>query len=67
MAERFFRAGARVMIAGRRNADADAQAIGCRFIRTDVAIEDDVRRLVSETVRAFGQIDVPVQSDDTFA
>lgn len=55
------------MIAGRRNADADAQAIGCRFIRTDVAIEDDVRRLVSETVRAFGQIDVPVQSDDTFA
>src|SRR2546426_348564 len=36
-AERFARAGARVVIAGRRDGQALAAAIGCVFVRTDYA------------------------------
>lgn len=65
-AERFVRAGASVVIAGRRDGKALASQIGCMFVRTDVAREDDVRHLVEQSVRRFGRIDTLVNSAGTF-
>lgn len=52
---------AKVVIAGRRQAEgtALAQQIGppARFMRCDVLVEPDVQRLVGETCEEFGRID----------
>lgn len=65
MARRFLGEGAAVVI-GDLNADAGAKAVAelgahadrLRFVRTDVAVEDDVASLVSAAVEAFGRLDV---------
>jgi NAD(P)-dependent dehydrogenase (short-subunit alcohol dehydrogenase family) len=66
-AERFAEEGARVVIAARREAEGNAiaasindGAIGgeARFIRTDVAREDDVEAMIAKTIAAFGRLDV---------
>lgn len=61
----FARAGARVVVAGRRAAEgaavvAEIKAAGgeARFVRADVAQETDNADLVNETVAAFGRLDI---------
>ena len=60
-AERFAEEGATVVVAGRREAEGEAvvKALGSRahFVRTDVAREDDVRRLIGFAVDRFGRLD----------
>jgi NAD(P)-dependent dehydrogenase (short-subunit alcohol dehydrogenase family) len=64
-AQAFARAGAKVVLSGRREkeglavAEEITKAGGtARFVRADVAVEADVKSLVAETVRAFGRLDV---------
>lgn len=61
----FAKAGAKVVISGRREAEgksvvAEIEAAGgtARFVRADVAIEADVKNLVDQTVAAFGRLDI---------
>jgi NAD(P)-dependent dehydrogenase (short-subunit alcohol dehydrogenase family) len=60
-AELFVAEGATVILAGRREAEGEAaaRALGTRaqFVRTDVAREDDVRRLVGAAVDRHGRLD----------
>ena len=60
-AEIFVAEGAKIVIAGRRSAEGDALArrLGpaCLFRRTDVTVEDDIRKLINEAVDKFGRID----------
>ena len=69
IAERFARAGARVMIAdvndarGAEVAEAAAAAGGeARFVHCDVAFTADMDGLVDQTVRAFGGVDILVNN-----
>jgi NAD(P)-dependent dehydrogenase (short-subunit alcohol dehydrogenase family) len=61
-AERFVEEGARVVLSGRRDAEGEAiaRALGPRaaFVRADVSLEDDVRRLIEWTVERHGRLDV---------
>src|SRR5450755_3872354 len=61
----FAKAGAKVVLSGRRAAEGEAvvaeiAAAGgtARFIRADVAVEKDVKNLVEQTVAAFGRLDI---------
>jgi NAD(P)-dependent dehydrogenase (short-subunit alcohol dehydrogenase family) len=61
----FAKAGAKVVISGRREAEgkavvAEIEAAGgtARFVRADVAVEADVKNLVEQTVTAFGRLDI---------
>ena len=61
----FAKAGAKVVLSGRREAEGKAvvkeiEAAGgtARFVRADVAIEADVKNLVEQTVAAFGRLDI---------
>lgn len=61
----FARTGAKVVAAGRREAEgaalaAELKALGAEalFVRTDVAVEADVQALVEKTLAAFGRLDV---------
>ena len=60
-AQRLVAEGARVVLAGRRAAAGEALAArlgeATSFVRTDVTVEDDVRRLVAHAVERFGRID----------
>ena len=60
-AEMFVTEGARIVIAGRRVAEGEALAkklgSACRFRRTDVTIEEEMRGLIGEAVATFGRID----------
>jgi NAD(P)-dependent dehydrogenase (short-subunit alcohol dehydrogenase family) len=68
----FAKEGATVVAAGRREAEgkaleAELRALGAQaaFINADVRHEDDVRRLVDETVARFGRLDVAVNNAGT--
>jgi NAD(P)-dependent dehydrogenase (short-subunit alcohol dehydrogenase family) len=68
----FAREGATVVAAGRREAEGNAleaelRALGAQaaFIKADVRHEEDVRRLVDETVARFGRLDVAVNNAGT--
>ena len=61
----FAKAGAKVVLSGRRNAEGEAvvkeiAAAGgtARFVRADVSVEADVQNLVEQTVAAFGRLDI---------
>jgi len=61
----FAKAGAKVVLSGRREAEgkavvAEIEKVGgtARFVRADVAIEADVKNLVEQAVAAFGRLDV---------
>ncbi|WP_025898095.1 SDR family NAD(P)-dependent oxidoreductase [Sneathiella glossodoripedis] len=60
--ELFIKEGATVVFAGRRKGDGEkiASSLGpnAHFIQTDVAVEADVKALISETASKFGKIDV---------
>ena len=65
----FAKDGARLVVSGRREAEgkaleAELRRLGAEasFIRADVSREDDVRKLVDQTVGRFGRIDGAVNS-----
>jgi NAD(P)-dependent dehydrogenase (short-subunit alcohol dehydrogenase family) len=68
----FAKEGATVVAAGRREAEgkaleAELRALGAQaaFIKADVRHEDEVRRLVDETIARFGRLDVAVNNAGT--
>jgi NAD(P)-dependent dehydrogenase (short-subunit alcohol dehydrogenase family) len=68
----FARQGATVIVSGRREAEgraleAELRGLGAEaaFIAADVRHEDDVRRLVDDTVAQFGRLDVAVNNAGT--
>jgi 3-oxoacyl-[acyl-carrier protein] reductase len=67
-AARFVRAGAKVVIVGRTQADLDRAVAGfetpaaARAVQADMMREADVGRLVDEAVRAFGGLDIVVNN-----
>ncbi len=70
----FARDGAKVVVAGRREAEgaevvAEIKAAGGEvlFVRTDVAREDDVKALVDKTVSTYGRLDFAFNNAGIFA
>ena len=68
----FARAGAQIIVSGRRDDVGVALAKELRdlgadadFVRADVRHEDDVQALVRETVERFGRLDVAVNNAGT--
>jgi NAD(P)-dependent dehydrogenase (short-subunit alcohol dehydrogenase family) len=71
-AQAFAKEGARVVISGRRQAqgqalEAELRGLGAEaaFIAADVRHEDDIRRLVDQTITRFGRLDVAVNNAGT--
>ncbi|MFJ9031011.1 SDR family NAD(P)-dependent oxidoreductase [Streptomyces sp. NPDC102274] len=69
IADVFVRAGAHVVLAGRREAEgkAVAESLGgtAGFIRADVSAEEDVEALVTRTVERHGRLDIMVNNAGT--
>src|SRR4029077_8788449 len=68
----FAQEGANVVVSGRREKEgqelaAELQALGAEaiFVRTDVRNDDDVRKLVDQTVNRFGRLDIAVNNAGT--
>jgi NAD(P)-dependent dehydrogenase (short-subunit alcohol dehydrogenase family) len=68
----FAQEGAKVVVSGRREKEgqelaAEPQALGAEaiFVRTDVRNDDDVRKLVDQTVNRFGRLDIAVNNAGT--
>jgi NAD(P)-dependent dehydrogenase (short-subunit alcohol dehydrogenase family) len=68
----FAKAGARVVVSGRRDAEgqaleAELRGLGAEaaFIKADVRHEDDVRALVDQTVARFGRLDAAINNAGT--
>jgi len=68
----FAKEGARLVVSGRREAEGKAletelHGLGAEavFMKADVRHEDDVRRLVEQTVARFGRLDVAVNTAGT--
>ena len=68
----FAKEGARLVVSGRREAEgkaleAELHGLGAEavFMKADVRHEDDVRRLVDQTVARFGRLDVAVNTAGT--
>jgi NAD(P)-dependent dehydrogenase (short-subunit alcohol dehydrogenase family) len=68
----FAQKGARVVVSGRRDKEgqalaAELQALGAEaiFVRTDVRNDDDVRKLVDQTINRFGRLDIAVNNAGT--
>jgi NAD(P)-dependent dehydrogenase (short-subunit alcohol dehydrogenase family) len=68
----FARAGAHVVVSGRRDeagqalaAELNALSGSAEYIRADVRHDDDVRSLVDQTVARFGRLDVAVNNAGT--
>lgn len=57
-ARRFAAAGAVVVIADLTDQSVFAKELGGLFVRTDVSNEEDVRRLMEETVKTYGRLDI---------
>ena len=57
-AELFVEEGARVVFTGRRKAEGEALAkrlgASARFVQADATLEDDWKRVIAETAKAFG-------------
>ena len=60
VASSFCQAGAQVVIAGRRDASADASAFGARFLRCDMTSEQEVVDTLDATISKYGLLDVLV-------
>jgi NAD(P)-dependent dehydrogenase (short-subunit alcohol dehydrogenase family) len=65
-AQRFAAEGARVVLAGRREDEGEALAVGigdgADFVRTDVSVESDVEALIGHAVGRYGRLDVMVNN-----
>jgi NAD(P)-dependent dehydrogenase (short-subunit alcohol dehydrogenase family) len=64
IAEVFVAEGAKVVVAGRRTSEGASleQRLGVSFIRTDVAVEADVKAMVDHTMQRFGGVDILVNN-----
>ena len=60
-AELFVEEGAKVVFTGRRKQEGDALAAklggSARFLQADATLEDDWKRVIGETTKAFGRLD----------
>jgi NAD(P)-dependent dehydrogenase (short-subunit alcohol dehydrogenase family) len=60
-AELFVQEGAKVVFTGRRKPEGDALAAklggNARFLQADATLEDDWKRVIGETTKAFGRLD----------
>jgi len=68
----FARAGARVVVAGRREQEGrklenELRELGAEaeFVKSDVRFDDDVRVLIDKTVARFGRLDVAINNAGT--
>ena len=61
-AERMLKAGAKVVISGRKDGSDIAKKIGAHFIQCDVSDEASVKNLIEQSVEHFGQIDIMVNN-----
>ena len=68
----FARAGAQVVVSGRRDAagetlagELNALSGSAQYIHADVRYEEDVRRLIDQVVARFGRLDVAVNNAGT--
>jgi NAD(P)-dependent dehydrogenase (short-subunit alcohol dehydrogenase family) len=68
----FARAGAHIVVSGRRDeagqalaAELNALSGSAHYIRADVRHDDDVRSLIDQTVERFGRLDVAVNNAGT--
>src|SRR6202140_4428759 len=68
----FAQEGARIVVSGRRDKEgqvlvAELQGLGAEaiFVLTDVRKDEDVRKLVDQTVKRFGRLDVAVNNAGT--
>jgi NAD(P)-dependent dehydrogenase (short-subunit alcohol dehydrogenase family) len=68
----FAKEGARLVVSGRREdagralaAELSGLGVEAEFIKADVRHDDDVRRLVDQTVARFGRLDVAVNNAGT--
>jgi NAD(P)-dependent dehydrogenase (short-subunit alcohol dehydrogenase family) len=68
----FARAGARVVVSGRREQEGkklekELRELGAEveFVKTDVRHDDDVRALIDKTVARFGRLDIAVNNAGT--
>jgi NAD(P)-dependent dehydrogenase (short-subunit alcohol dehydrogenase family) len=68
----FARAGARIVVSGRRNEPGEAiekelRALGAEaeFVKADVRHESDVQALIDKTVARFGRLDIAVNNAGT--
>jgi 2-dehydro-3-deoxy-D-gluconate 5-dehydrogenase len=73
IAYRLAEAGAKVVITGRdldegKKAEEDLTTFGykVKFIKVDVSLEEEVKVLVSESIKAFGQINILVNNAGIF-
>lgn len=68
IATRFIEEGAKVMIADTETeaGKATARRLGACFVTTDISQKRDAERAVSETVAAFGTLDILVQNAGIF-
>ncbi|MDQ4139527.1 MAG: SDR family oxidoreductase, partial [Bacteroidota bacterium] len=65
----FGEAGAKVVISGRDTAklkttayELEQKNIICRAVQSDVSLEADAQKLVSETIREFGRLDILINN-----
>lgn len=65
----FSREGAKVVICGRRTDEGEAVTAEIReaggeaiFVRTDVSIESDIVRLVEQTLKTYGRLDIAINN-----
>jgi NAD(P)-dependent dehydrogenase (short-subunit alcohol dehydrogenase family) len=61
-AQRFAKAGAKVVIGDLQDATELARDISCIFVKTDVAIETQVEALMETAVKEYGALDVVVNN-----
>ena len=61
-AERFIAAGAKVVIAGRKDGTEVAEKIGATFVQCDVSSEESVAALMEAAQSAYGNIDIIVNN-----
>ena len=60
--ERFVKAGAKVVMADISDTTVLAKELGCLFIKTDVSKEEDVKNLMEQTHKVYGEIDVLINN-----
>lgn len=65
-AMRFARAGAKVIVANRRDASSLAAEIGGIYVKTDVSQENQVHHLMQESMATFGRLDILVNNAGIF-
>ncbi|MHA1941815.1 MAG: SDR family NAD(P)-dependent oxidoreductase [Candidatus Hodarchaeales archaeon] len=61
-AERFARAGARVVIVDVKDATKTAAEIGVHYVHADIANEDEVVKALEEAVQAIGKLDIVINN-----